>query len=85
MAGTSYTLQVKPDVIQALEDWIASRPDPKPTQAEALERMVEIGTHCAPYVSTLLRHLEEAAEREFHEVQETVEALRRALGDADSI
>jgi hypothetical protein len=53
------------------------------SRPEAIRRLVEIGAHCEPYVERLLQHLEHAAEAEFREINETVAALRRALGEAE--
>src|SRR3954454_3007478 len=53
------------------------------SRPEAIRRLVEIGAHCEPYVQRLLDHLEEAAAADHRFIEETVTALRAALGAAD--
>jgi len=72
------------DQVDRVDQWRGKQPGLAPSRPEAIRRLVEIGAHCEPYVAKLLKHLEEAAEAEFNEVQETVAALRRVLMEAEA-
>ena len=77
-------VRLRREQAERIDDWREKRA-PECSRPEAIRRLIDIGTHCEPYVAELLKHLEHAAEIEYHEVQDTVAALRRALGEADKV
>jgi hypothetical protein len=70
--------------LERIDVWRAKQRG-KCSRPEALRRLVDIGAHCEPYVARLLKHLEQVAEHDYREVKDTIEALRSALGEADSV
>ena len=82
--ATDLTVQVPPDELDFLDQWRAKK-EPRLSRAEAILRLVEVGAYCEPYVAGLLAHLEHVAELEQRKIQETIAALRHALGDADAL
>ena len=81
--GTVIQLRMTSEEVGMLDDWISRGPRAI-SREEAIRRLVEIGAHCEPYVERLLEHLEHVAEAEHRNIQETVDALRRALGSAEA-
>lgn len=43
--ATPITLRLRPDVLTALDAWIAEQPDPKPSRPAAIRGFVEAGLH----------------------------------------
>jgi hypothetical protein len=81
---TDVTVQVPPDELDLLDQWRAKK-RPRLSRAEAILRLVEVGVYCEPYVAGLLAHLEHVAELEQQKIQETIAALRNAVGEADAL
>ncbi len=84
VASVRCMVSLRREQAERIDDWREKRA-PECSRPEAIRRLIEIGAHCEPYVAGLLKHLEDAAQVEYQEVQDTVAALRRALGEADKM
>jgi hypothetical protein len=76
------TVRLHRDQVSRIDEWRAKQPE-QCSRQEAIRRLVEIGAHCEPYVQRLLVHLEQAAAADHQDIEETVTALRAALGAAE--